>query len=334
MEVDMHGTTLSLTILLLLSVHGVSAQILRLSELNTDQIRALDQQKTVVIVPGGILEEHGPYLPCYTDGYSDMAYSEALARTIVARPGWTVVLFPQIPIGSNPANEIGNKWPFPGSFAVRMTTVRALYMDLADDFGLQGFRWIFLIHKHGGPGNNRALDQASDYFHDIYGGTMVHLFGIEVIAEESDRVQQQVLTGAQLKENGLSVHADASETSDLLFIRPDLVSSNYRQARTVTGATFSDLRALASRDDWPGYFGAPQIATASQGAKQFEAGMAITSKYALEILDGYDYRTLPRYGDKIPDALLPGGDPAVFKQESAQAERQQRWVTAHVALKH
>jgi len=334
MEVDMHGTTLSLTFMLLLSVHGVSAQILHLSELNTDQIRALDQQKTVVIVPGGILEEHGPYLPCYTDGYSDMAYSEALARTIVARPGWTVVLFPQIPIGSNPANEIGNKWPFPGSFAVRMSTVRALYMDLADDFGQQGFRWIFLIHKHGGPGNNRALDQASDYFHDIYGGTMVHLFGIEVIAEESDRVQQQVLTGAQLKENGLSVHADASETSDLLFIRPDLVSSNYRQARTVAGATFSDLRALASRDDWPGYLGAPQIATASQGAKQFEAGMAITSKYALEILDGYDYRALPRYGDKIPDALLPGGDPAVFKQEAAQAERQQRWVTAHVVSKH
>ncbi len=236
----MYGTTLSLTFMLLLSVHGVSAQILHLSELNTDQIRALDQQKTVVIVPGGILEEHGPYLPCYTDGYSDMAYSEALARTIVARPGWTVVLFPQIPIGSNPANEIGNKWPFPGSFAVRMSTVRALYMDLADDFGQQGFRWIFLIHKHGGPGNNRALDQASDYFHDIYGGTMVHLFGIEVIAEESDRVQQQVLTGAQLKENGLSVHADASETSDLLFIRPDLVSSNYRQARTAIGPDISE----------------------------------------------------------------------------------------------
>jgi creatinine amidohydrolase/Fe(II)-dependent formamide hydrolase-like protein len=239
--------TLSLTFFLLLFPQLGSAQILHLTDLNTEQIRALDQQRTVLIIPGGILEEHGPYLPCYTDGYSDIAYSDALARAIVARQGWTVVLFPPIPIGSNPANEIGNKWPFPGSFAVRMSTVRTLYMDLADDLGQQRFRWIFLIHKHGGPGNNRALDQASDYFHDIYGGTMVHLFGVEVIAEESDRVQKNVLTEAQLKENGLPVHADAGETSDLLYIRPDLVSTNYRQARTISGATFSDLRTLASR---------------------------------------------------------------------------------------
>jgi creatinine amidohydrolase len=325
----MRGTTVSLTVIVLFFLHIASAQILRLSDLNTDQIRALDRQRTVVIIPGGILEEHGPYLPCYTDGFSDMAYSEALAKTIVARPGWTVVLFPQLPIGSNPANEIGNRWPFPGSFAVRISTVRVLYMDLADALGSQGFRWIFLIHKHGGPGNNRALDQASDYFHDIYGGVMVHLFGIGVITEASDTVQRQLLTEAQLKENGLSVHADASETSDLLFVRPDLVSANYRQARTLTGATFSDLRTLASRDDWPGYFGAPRLATASQGAKQFEARMAIINKYVLAILDGYDYRALPRYGDKTPDALLPGGDPAVFKEEDAQAERQQQWLKAH-----
>src|SRR5437867_3753402 len=87
-----------------------SGHILRLTDLNTDQIRSHNHQRTVVIIPGGILEEHGPYLPSYTDGYSDIAYSEALARTVVARQGWTVVLFPQIPIGSNPANEIANKW--------------------------------------------------------------------------------------------------------------------------------------------------------------------------------------------------------------------------------
>jgi hypothetical protein len=33
--------------------------------------------------------------------------------------------------------------------------------------------------------------------------------------------------------------------------------------------------------------------------------------------------------DETPDALLPGGDPAVFKEEDAQAERQQQWLKAH-----
>jgi creatinine amidohydrolase/Fe(II)-dependent formamide hydrolase-like protein len=63
----------------------------------------------MVLIPGGILEEHGPYLPSYTDGYADEAYTRQLAKPIVARPGWKVVLFPQIPLGNDPANTIGGK---------------------------------------------------------------------------------------------------------------------------------------------------------------------------------------------------------------------------------
>jgi len=40
-----------------------------------------------------------------------------------------------------------------------------------------------MIHDHGGPDHNRALDKAADYFHDAYGGTMVHLLGLQPLAE-------------------------------------------------------------------------------------------------------------------------------------------------------
>jgi hypothetical protein len=43
-------------------------QILRLSDMNTDQIRALDRARTAVVIVGAPLEEHGPYLPSYADG--------------------------------------------------------------------------------------------------------------------------------------------------------------------------------------------------------------------------------------------------------------------------
>ena len=36
------------------------AQIYSLADLNTEQIRQLDRARTVVIIPGGIMEEHGP----------------------------------------------------------------------------------------------------------------------------------------------------------------------------------------------------------------------------------------------------------------------------------
>ncbi len=127
-----------------------AAQILRIGEMNTQQIRALNLQETVVLIPGGILEEHGPYLPAYTDGYADDAYTRELAKAIVARPGWTVVLFPQIPLGNDPANTIGGKTVFVGSYPVRMVTLRAIYMDLANELGDQGsdgYSWFITMAR-------------------------------------------------------------------------------------------------------------------------------------------------------------------------------------------
>ena len=210
---------------LLLSASAL-AQILQMAELNADQVRILDRAKTVVLIPGGILEEHGPYLPSYTDGYADAAFTQELARGIVARPGWTVVVLPQIPLGFGGANNIGAKWNFPGSFTLRMATVRAVYMDLASALGEQGFRWIFVIHNHGDPQNSVALDQASDFFHDSYGGTMVHLFGLSPIM---NCCSHKLLTPAQREEEGFTVHAGADEHSQILFLRPDLVDPAYRK---------------------------------------------------------------------------------------------------------
>ena len=39
----------------------VVAQIRNVQEMSTDQIAALDRARAVVLIPGGILEEHGPY---------------------------------------------------------------------------------------------------------------------------------------------------------------------------------------------------------------------------------------------------------------------------------
>jgi creatinine amidohydrolase/Fe(II)-dependent formamide hydrolase-like protein len=134
------------------------AQIYNVKEMNTEQIKALDRDKTVVLLPGGILEEHGPYLPSFTDGYRDERLTEALANAIVERPGWKVLIFPLIPLGTYPANALGQKYVFPGSYTVRPSTLRAVFMDLATDLGEQGFRWIFVVHSHLAPSNSRTLE--------------------------------------------------------------------------------------------------------------------------------------------------------------------------------
>ncbi len=56
------------------------AAVLHVAELTTGQIRDLDRAKTVVLLQGGILEEHGPYLPAHTDGI----LSECLTQTPIS----------------------------------------------------------------------------------------------------------------------------------------------------------------------------------------------------------------------------------------------------------
>jgi creatinine amidohydrolase len=155
------------------------AQIYHVDRMNTEQITSLDRQKTVVIFTGGILEQHGPHLPSFTDGYSNEWLAQRLAEAIVRRPGYSVLLFPTIPLGHGGANEVGNKQVFPGTYSIRRATLRAIFMDLATELGEQHFRWIFIIHGHGAPYHNLMLDQACDYFRDVYGGRMIHLRGLE-----------------------------------------------------------------------------------------------------------------------------------------------------------
>jgi creatinine amidohydrolase/Fe(II)-dependent formamide hydrolase-like protein len=306
----------------------LSAQVLDVRELNTEQIRALDRAKTAVILTGGILEQHGPYLPAYTDGYWNERLSRDLAEAIAARPGWTALVFPAIPLGEGGANMIGGKHSFPGSFNVSGPTLRGVFMDLGDTLGEQGFRWIFIVDGHGSPLHNRSLDEAGDYFHDTHGGRMVHLYGLEAVRNCCDRSALQGLSEAERAENGSTVHAGASEHSTILFLRPDLVAPGYRSARSWTGKDFPDLVRMARADDWPGYFGAPRVATAALGAQLHREESQQVIATAVRILDGWDPSGEPRYADAMFAATpvaVEAVNPAI-KEEERRLARQRDWL--------
>lgn len=303
---------------------SAACQIYKIAEMNTRQIQSLPLEKTVVIIPGGILEEHGPYLPSFTDGYATHAYTDSLAKAIVARPGWSVVLFPRIPLGSDPANTIGTLWTFPGSYPVRTATVRAIYMDLASALGEQGFRWVFLINNHGAPTHNRALDEASDYFHDTFGGTMVNLFGLMPVSDCCG-IEAKFLSADALAEEGLTVHAGADETSVLYFLKPDLLAPDYRQAVSWTSHSIPELVQNAKKNGWPGYFGAPRWASAAMGAQMFLHKSAKANETALAILDGADSRKIPRYADTL-FPLVSRFEQAALDDERKTEQREQSWL--------
>jgi len=313
-----------LLLMLALAPAASPAQVLDVRELHPAQLAALDRSRTVVLLVGGILEEHGTFLPSYSDGYQTDFIATRLAEAIVARPGWTVLRFPPIPLGTEPASDIGRKFDFPGSYGIRSTTLRAVYMDLLTDLGEQGFKWGFILNLHGGPLHERALDDAARYFCETYGGRMVNLTGLSSVA---GAVPHDLFSPAQREAEGFSVHADADEHSRMLFLRPDLVSPEVRAARPVIGHGLGDLVALAARDDWPGYFGTPAIGTAAAGARAMAAIAQATIDAALRILDGAPDSALVRAVSQLPsdralDAIVEGS----LQHEHRVEQQQGDWL--------
>jgi creatinine amidohydrolase/Fe(II)-dependent formamide hydrolase-like protein len=326
------------TIVVLLAAAVVSApvgaQVLDLRELNTDQIRKLDRARTVIVMTGGILEEHGPYLPSYIDGYVAERQAADLADAIAARPGWSALLYPPIPIGQGGANIIGGKHSYPGSYNVRSSTLRDVYMDLADALGAQGFRWILLVDDHGSPNHNRALGEAADYFRDTHGGVMVHLYGLMALRVCCPDVTGPLLGPEGMKENGFSVHASAGEHSWAMFLRPDLVSPAIAQAPPITGKDFADLVRIARADGWPGYFGAPARASAAMGAQLHRAESALVVATGLRILDGWDPRNEPRLVDIFgADPHVAAVDRAADEEDARNEARQRAWLARRKAAR-
>ncbi len=324
---------LLITILSLLPCTATKAQIYRVAQMNTEQISALDKQKTVVILTGGILEQHGPHLPSFTDGYSNEWLTQKLAEAIIERSGMSVLLFPTIPLGHEGANEIGGKHVFPGTYSVRRTTLRAIFMDLATELGEQGFRHIFVMHRHGAPYHNLMLDQAGEYFRDTYGGRMVNLGGLVPTDEQLKKLNltppNLSLSESARKEIGtMDEHAGFEETSRLIFLRPDLVSDVYSRLDPQTASNPDEFFKLARAENWPGYLSSPRLANANYGARLQQYGSARDNALALAILDGFlDERDIPRYatimtGNKQILAELTNST----KNEVERERRQREWM--------
>jgi creatinine amidohydrolase/Fe(II)-dependent formamide hydrolase-like protein len=302
-----------ITPLLVLCVLPAIGQVLQVQDRTTRQIGAHDRNKTAVILTGGILEEHGPYLPAFTDGYLSQRLATDLAHAIAARPGWKALLFPQIPLGVEGYNHLGARPSFPGTYAVRSATLRAVFMDIASELGEQGFKWIFVVHVHGAGLHNRALDQTGDFFHDVYHGRMVHLWGMVPVLGAWGEVLQG-LPGDVKKEDGVSLHGGMDETSLMLYLRPELVSPDYKRAPVRTGNTLDESMSVAHHPDWTGYVGSPRLATRALGERIWKALSASAIAHAITILNGADPSTIRRYGD-----LLSGVPAYVKVDEGARA---------------
>ncbi len=301
-------------------------QILQVAELSARDLEQLDREQTVVILPGGILEQHGPYLPSFTDGYLNEWLATRTGEAILAARGGTVLMFPTIPLGVGSPEDFGGLAPFSGSYTVRPETLRAVYMDLASALGQDGFRTVFVLNRHGAPSHNLALLDAADYFNDRFDGTMVVLTSL---LYEGTIEPASFLDPKERIENGVDVHAGAGETSQTLFLQPRLVHDDYRLAMPLTADSAQALTGIAESTGWPGYFGSPRLATPNAGAQVVEYRTKQVVELALRILDGFDWRALPTRADQdAMDSSFRTADNNNRARSDEEKRRQEEWIAA------
>ena len=217
------------------------SRIYKLEELTWPQIDALDRQRTLFILPVGMIEQHGPHLPVGADTIG-VTYEANGASTRVSRalPDWNVVMMPAVNYGQSGANQLGDMPIHPGTYAIRQSTLRSLVADLGGQIAQNGFKWIFVMNGHGAPTHNIAINEACDFVSETFRVTMLHLTGLfradAAIQSSGEKINAKYFSAADLSSFGMDVHAGVGETSGMLAVRPDLVRSQLQNAPEPSGA--------------------------------------------------------------------------------------------------
>jgi creatinine amidohydrolase len=122
-----------------------------LEELTMEEFRSRVRPRTIVLVPVGILEAHGPHLPLSTDTFQAVWVCNRLAEVMR-----DVLVAPTVHYGacSSTAN-------FPGSISLSFDTVRGLFRDILSELHRQGVRNVAVISGHAGRNHIAAINEAA-----------------------------------------------------------------------------------------------------------------------------------------------------------------------------
>jgi creatinine amidohydrolase len=236
----------------------------RLGELTGPESGERITESSIVIVPFGAVEQHGPHLPLATD----LLVVEAFADAVVAEFGdrLDLWLLPALPY----TNSSEHLWS-PGTVAHSPETLLAMTRDLGRSLaGLRAER-VVLLNGHGG--NTSLLDVVARDLR-VQHGFLTFLVHPTLPADHGG-------TGHP-DEDGLGIHGGLAETSIMMHVRPDLVRSDLlvsnvpRWLNERPHVRFGGTGFGWTSDDFgpSGVIGDATLADADHGKILFEQGVA------------------------------------------------------------
>lgn len=252
---------------------GRSVPIRELGELTFEDVRGMDRAGTVVILPTGAIEAHGPHLPLATDAVIARAMARAGAEALEAR-GWQTLLLPELPFTAAPFGAA-----FEGTLSLSPATVTALVAELASELGRHGFAALAVANAHLDPAHLGALRAAAERARTEGAAPLI----CPDVSRKpwALRLTEEFRTGA--------CHAGRYEGSMVMAERPELVREAVRAALPANPASLataiSDGRTTFEEAGGPrAYFGWPAEATAEEGRATIATLGAILADAVTEVL--------------------------------------------------
>ena len=231
---------------------------------------------SIVVVPTGAVEHHGPHLPLATDLLTADLLGHRVVDAAVAE-GLDVWILP--PLAFTKSNE--HHWA-PGTVYVGWDTLMRTVMDIGRSVANTPAKTLVFYNGHGG---NVALLQVALRELHIEFGLRTFLMGATIPAGDG-------VDGPD--ERGFGIHGGHGETSMILALRPELVDLTLAQRWVPdTLAEFEHVKfnggpvsfGWQSNDFGPsGVIGDPTAATAEWGQelirRSVESGVAALKEIA------------------------------------------------------
>lgn len=242
---------------------------MKLAEMTWQEVDGLRRQ-TVVLIPTGSLEQHGPHLPLFTDTILATAVAEAVEAKLKEK----VLLTPTLWLGAS-----AHHLRFPGTLSASFDAYIRGLADVAESLIPHGFERFFVVNGHGGNSepNGIAMRQLKAKYPSL-------LFGHSGYYTFAEELAAGLLEGPAKKIQ----HACEAETSLMMHVRPNLV----REGKIRDDGLKSDpeVQGMMSHFDEvteQGSLGYASFSSKEKGRLIFEAAVAGVASNLEAIYDGY-----------------------------------------------
>jgi creatinine amidohydrolase len=239
--------------------------MLRLAELAFPEVDRLARSgQALVILPVGVVEEHGAHLPLGMDSFAAEAYAAA-AAPVLEEQGYEVVVAPTIHYGVARAAI-----DFPGTLSLEPQTLRSMVVEIGRSLARHGLDRQVILNGHRDVAHMKALDDAR--------ATLVEENTTRVLC--AGFAHDPAITAACYREGVRQLyqsprpdregHGGESETAVALHAFPDLVNTKVIEQLSPNfdydvEAFRNETKDYGTLSGGRGYFGSPQAARPETG---------------------------------------------------------------------